>query len=224
MTAGLLLALQHADSAFPSGGFGFSNGIEGLFALGLPKGREGLQQVLIATLRHRWVSADRVALVQAYRAGADLDAICAIDRAIEAIILPEPLRVGSRRNGGALLATHGRMGTPGVADLRTLIDAGRAHGHLPVVQGMMWRARGMAEETAAAVSGYAAAAGLVTAAVRLGRIGAIEAQSALAAALPVVAEAAAETVSPDAEIESFTPWLDIAAARHSRTPLRLFAN
>lgn len=224
MSADLLIALQHADSAFPSGSFGFSNGIEGLFGLGLPKGRDGLQQVLIATLRHRWASADRVALVQAYRAGDDLDAICAIDRAVETTILPEPLRVGSRRNGGALLAAHARLETPGAAALRAAIEGGRACGHLPVVQGAMWRARGMAEETAVAVSGYAAAAGLITAAVRLGRIGAIEAQGVLAAALAAVAEAAAEPVPPDAEIESFTPWLDIAAARHARAPLRLFAN
>jgi urease accessory protein len=224
MTTDLLLALQHADSAFPSGSFGFSNGIEGLFGLGLPKGREGLQQVLIATLHHRWACADRVALVRAYRAGDDLGALCAVDRAVETTILPEPLRVGSRRNGGALLAAHGRMETPGAAALRTLIDAGRAYGHLSVVQGTMWRARGMTEQTAVAVSGYAAASGLVTAAVRLGHIGAIEAQRVLAATLAVVAEATAETVPPDAEIESFTPWLDLAAARHARASLRLFAN
>jgi urease accessory protein len=224
VTPDILIALQHADSAFPSGSFGFSNGIEGLFGLGLPKGRESLEQVLIATLRHRWASADRVALVRAFRAGDDLDAICAIDHGVETTILPEPLRVGSRRNGGALLAAHARLETLGAAALRAEIDAGRAYGHLPVVQGTMWRARGMSEQTAVAVSGYATAAGLTTAAIRLGRIGAIDAQGVLAAALAVVAEAAAEAVPSDAEIESFTPWLDIAAARHARAPLRLFAN
>ena len=224
MTPDILIALQHADSAFPSGSFGFSNGIEGLFGLGLPKGRESLQQVLIATLRHRWASADRVALVRAFRAGDDLSAICAIDHAVEITILPEPLRAGSRRNGGALLAAHARLETPGAAALREEIDAGRAYGHLPVVQGAMWRARGMSEQTAVAVSGYATAAGLTTAAVRLGRIGAIDAQGVLAAALAVVTEAAAEVVPSDAEIESFMPWLDIAAARHARAALRLFAN
>jgi urease accessory protein len=224
MTPDLLLALQHADSAFPSGSFGFSNGIEGLFGLGLPKGREGLQQVLNATLRHRWASADRVALVRAYRAGDDLDALCAVDRAVETTILPEPLRIGSRRNGGALLTAHARLQTPGVATLRALVDSGRAYGHLSVVQGAMWRARGMTEETAVAVSGYTAASGLVTAAVRLGHIGAIEAQRVLADALAVIAEAAAKPVASDSEIQSFTPWLDLAAARHTRAPLRLFAN
>lgn len=224
MNMDILVALQHADSAFPSGSFGFSNGLEGLFDLGLPKGRDGLQHVLVATLRNRWTTADRIALVRAYRAGADLEAIVSVDQAVEASILPEPLRVGSRRNGAALLAAHSRLETPGAADFRASIEAERAFGHLPVVQGMMWRACGMTEATAVAASGYAAAAGLVTAAVRLGRVGAIEAQGVLAIALRIVADAAGDPVRPDAEIESFTPWLDIAAARHARAPLRLFAN
>jgi urease accessory protein len=224
MNSDILVALQHADSVFPSGSFGFSNGIEGLFALGFPKGRDGLQCVLTAILRHRWATADRVALVRAFRAGGNLDTICAIDRTVESSIVPEPLRVGSRRNGGALLTTHVRLRTPGAAALRSEIDAGRAHAHLPVVQGMMWRACGMAEATAVAVSGYAAAAGLTAAAVRLGRIGAIEAQSVLAMSLETVAEFADQIVPQDAEIDSFTPWLEIAAARHTRAALKLFFN
>jgi urease accessory protein len=59
--------------------------------------------------------------------------------------------------------------------------------------------------------------------VRLGRIGAVEAQAALTDLLPVIADLSA-SVPPDAEIESFTPWVDIAAARHARAHLRLFAS
>jgi len=224
MTAELVLALQHGDSAFPSGSFGFSNGVEGLFALGLPPGRQGFERALVAALRHRWATADRVALALAYRAGDDLDAVAAVDAQVEASILPEPQRTGSRRNGAALLAAHTRLGTPLAATLRAEIDGGRACGHLPVVQGVMWRALGMSEHTAIAVAGYAAAAGAATAALRLGRIGAIDAQSVLAAALTVVVDVADVPVPAGAEVASFTPWLDIAAARHARAPMRLFAN
>jgi len=130
----LLLALQHADSAFPSGGFAFSSGIEGLAAVGAPLDRQGLTAAVIATIRHRWSSSDRVALVRAYQAGGDLARIGAIDLAVEAATLAEPLRTGSKRNGGALLAAHVRLATPGAAELRSAIDCGRALGHLPVVQ------------------------------------------------------------------------------------------
>lgn len=221
---GLLVALQQADSAFPSGSFAFSNGIEGLASLCGRFDRSQLATIVTAVLRHRWESADRVALVHAYRAGDDLGAIAAIDDALEAATLAEPLRTGSKRNGAALLAAHVRLATPGAARLRAHIDAGHAYGHLQVVQGFVWRALGLSEEFAVAVSGYTTAAGLVAAAVRLGRIGAIDAQAALASALAVIADTVKTPVAPDAAIESFTPWLDSATARHARASLRLFVN
>jgi urease accessory protein len=133
------------------------------------------------------------------------------------------LRSGSKRNGNALLAAHVRLGTQGAADFRSEIEAGNAHGHLPVVQGFAWRARGMSEADAILVSGYATVSGLIVAAVRLGRIGAVEAQAVLAALLPAIAELSTP-VPADAEIESFMPWVDIAASRQARAHLRLFAS
>jgi urease accessory protein len=226
---GLLTALQQADSAFPSGSFAFSNGIEGLVAnsktgVGARLDRNALAAIVTAVLRHRWESADRVALVQAHRAGDDFAAIAAVDEALEVSTLAEPLRTGSKRNGAALLAAHVRLATPGAAGLRAHIDAGQARGHLPVVQGFVWRALGLSEDLAVAVSGYTMAAGLVMAAVRLGRIGAIDAQAALASALAVMTELAQAPVAPDTAIASFMPWLDSAVARHARASLRLFVN
>jgi urease accessory protein len=65
---------------------------------------------------------------------------------------------------------------------------------------------------------------LVAAAVRLGQVGAIEAQAVLASAILVVADTAEQEIPRDLEIASFTPWLDIAAARQARAQVRLFAN
>ncbi len=219
----LLTVLQHADSAFPSGSFAFSNGIEGLAATNAPLDRAGLQNVVTMLLRHRWATSDRVALALAHRADGDLDRIAQVDHAVEAATLSEPLRTGSKRNGNALLAAHARLQTPGAADLRTLIGDGKAHGHLSVVQGFVWRARGMSEADAIAVSGYSTAAGLIAAAVRLGRIGAVEAQTVLASVLETIADLSAP-VAAGAEIESFMPWVDAAASRHARAHLRLFAS
>ena len=219
----LLTILQHADSAFPSGSFAFSNGIEGLAATNARLDRDGLHNIVAMFLRHRWATADRVAVVLAHRADRNLDRIGEIDEAVEAATLTEPLRSGSKRNGGALLAAHARLRTPGAVELRTRIERGEALGHLPIVQGFVWRARGISEADAIAVSGYSTAAGLITAAVRLGRIGAVEAQAVLAAQLATIA-GLSELVPPDAEIESFMPWVDAVAARHARAHLRLFAN
>ena len=54
-----LIALQQADSAFPSGSFAFSNGIEGLAALLDGLGGAELGHAVEAVLRHRWAGSDR---------------------------------------------------------------------------------------------------------------------------------------------------------------------
>jgi urease accessory protein len=219
----LLTALQHADSSFPSGSFAFSNGIEGLLAMKAPLDRRGLQDVVTLFLHHRWATSDRIAVVLTHRANDAFDRVADIDRVVEAATLSEPLRTGSKRNGNALLAAHVRLATPGTRQLQILIESGEVHGHLCVVQGFVWRASGLGEAAAVAISGYSTAAGLIAAAVRLGCLGAVEAQSVLAAVLATVAELSTP-IAPTAEIESFMPWVDAAASRHARAYLRLFAS
>ena len=112
--------------------------------------------------------------------------------------------------------------------MRAEVAAGRTPGHLPIAQGFVWRGCGLDEAGAVGASGYAAASSIVSAVVRLGSIGAVDAQASLAAALPVIAElAGAETErEPDGlpVFTSMTPWLDIAAIRQMRAEVRLFAN
>src|SRR5690606_7489995 len=131
----------------------------------------------------------------------------------------------SRRNGTALLTTHARIGTQGAKAYRALVREGKASGHLAVVQGFLWHALGLEEATAVAMGGYQAAASLATAAVRLGLIGAIEAQTFLAQALPIIAEISAAPVKDDEPIRSFTPLAEIAVALHASSGgQRLFSN
>lgn len=224
MTTGRLLALQHADTAFPSGAFAFSNGVEGLAALDPVLNAAGLRRAAEAVVRHRWAGSERVALAHAHRAGGDLAALARIDAALEAATPVEPMRHGSRRNGGALLAAHLRLGTPGAGALRAGIAEGRLLGHLSVLQGALWRALGLDEAACIEIAGYQTLAGLVAAAVRLGRIGAIEAQAVIAALLPVVAECAAAPVPDEPDLTAFAPLIEIAAMRHAHADVRLFAN
>jgi urease accessory protein len=224
----LLATIWQADTAFPSGSFAFSNGLEGAAALGETLDRASLTAILEAILRHRWATSDRLAVVRAFRAAGDLPTLAALDRSFDVAILNEPLRLGSRRNGAALLAAHRRLGTPSADGFQCEIAADRAFGHLPVAQGLLWQASGLDESSAVAASGYVTAAGIVAAAVRLGRIGAIDAQSVLARALPIIAEwAGGEAIAVSAGEPSFasmTPWIDIAASRHARADIRLFSN
>lgn len=220
----LLVALQHADSQFPSGGFAFSQGLEASALLEETLGGWDLAEFLLAQLRHRWAEADRVALIRAHRRGDDLASVVELDLEVEASTFMEALRAGSRRNGMALLTTHAHIGTPGATEYRALVRAGNGRGHLAVAQGLLWRAVGLDEATAAAMSGYQVAASLVTAAVRLGLSGAFEGQALLTEALPVIASICREPVAEDAPIRSFNPLAEIAVALHHGGGQRLFSN
>lgn len=217
-----LLAIWQADAAFPSGTFAFSNGLEGLAAIegGMTTVRLGF--VIEGALRRRWATADRVALLRAFDHARDLDTVAELDHEVEATTLSEAFRSGSRRNGAGLLAAHARLLTPGAAEWQARIHAGATPGHLATTQGVVWRGAELGRDGAVLASGYMVVSGFTTAAVRLGLIGAIAAQSVVRQLLPVVAELAAGDVPK--RIESFAPLLDIAAARHARGELRLFSN
>ncbi|PNG24884.1 urease accessory protein UreF [Methylocella silvestris] len=241
-----LLMMQNADAAFPSGGFAFSNGVEGLGALRRPLTGPDLTDALTASLRHRWAGADRVALIGAFRASDDHGALSRIDAAVEAATLAEPMRVGSKRNGRALLVTHTRLESPGAAALHKALSDGRLLGHLPVIQGALWCGLGLGEAEAVLISAYQAAASMATAAIRLGHIGAIDAQRSLSAALEVIADIVRQPmeqgVTPGSSknegctgvvprqspspviLTNFTPFIEIAAMRLAGADLRLFAN
>lgn len=222
--ASLLLALQHGDSQFPSGSFAFSQGLEASSQLAAALGPFDFEGFVTAQLRHRWAIADRPALARAHRLRDDPDKLAELDAEVDASTLVEGLRVGSRRNGVALLTTHARRGTAGAAAYRARIREGRALGHLCIVQGLVWGALGLDETTAVAISGYQVAASLAAAAVRLGLVGAIDAQEAISRSLPMVEAALDQEVGPDEPIRSFVPLAEIAVALHGSSGQRLFSN
>ncbi|MGL5167003.1 MAG: urease accessory protein UreF [Afipia sp.] len=220
----VLQAIWQADGTFPSGSFAFSYGIEGVIALRGNVDVAALTEMTEALLRQRWESCDRIAVVRAFRACGDLAAIAAVDRDVEASTFGATLRDGSRRNGGSFLASHARLGSDVALKLRQAVRTGECLGHIAVMQGAVWQGIGLDEDLVQLTSGYAVASGIVAAAVRLGAIGALEGQKALAGCLPLVEELALRPVSEDAELASFLPFLEVAAARHARADLRLFAN
>lgn len=220
----LLTAFQHADSQFPSGGFAFSQGLEAWSNHPDRLGELDLATFLDVQIRRRWAGSDRVALVRAHRLRGDLRRLAELDVEVEASTIPAGLRAGSRRNGNALLTAHSRIQTPGAREYRSVVQRGDAPGHLAVVQGLVWQALGVEEGVAVAISGYQAAASLTTAAVRLGLVGAIEAQMRLREALVAIDESTAQLVADGESLRSFAPLSDIAVTMHGSDGQRLFSN
>jgi len=218
----LLTALQHGDSAFPSGGFAFSWGLETLKTDGLVTGADGVQAFLLGQLARRWASSDRYFLDKACGSAGDIAALAALDAEVEAMALASELREGSRRAGRALLRAHAELATPGVPAYHAAVRDGRALGHLPVAQAVAWTGVGLAAADVAAVSAYTLAAGIAQAAIRLSLLGPLQAQGLLSQARREIASILAEPV-PDRP-HAFTPAAEIAVMRHEAGGARLFAN
>jgi len=220
----ILRAIWQADGTFPSGSFAFSYGVEGVVALRSKLDGTALAELTASIIRQRWMTCDRVALVQAFRATGNLDAIAGIDRNLEASTFGSTMRDGSRRNGGSFLASHARLGEDMALRLREAVRSGVCLGHIAVMQGAVWQAMGLEEMLAQLASAYSVASGVTAAAVRLGAIGALEGQKVLHGCLPLIETLVVQPVPEEAELSSFIPFLEIAAARHARADLRLFVN
>lgn len=211
-TEALLTALHLGDSGYPSGLFAFSWGLEVALADGQADPRR-LADWIAAELIGRWHPFDRVALAGGYRlAGADLEAWNAL---VDESLPAEPQRLQSIQAGAALMASAGRMGIV----LDPALDP--AATHAPVAHGQVLAQAGLELVPSLALSSAGMARGLASAAMRLGRVGAVAVQRDLRGLIPLIARLA--TV-PDAQDRpaSFSPLSDIALMR----PLegRLFVN
>ncbi len=219
-----LALLQFGDSFFPSGAVSFSWGLETLCGDGRVGSPAEVSAFLQGQLAQRWASCDRPALAAAYRAGEDLAAVGEVDRLLEAQTLASELREGSRRSGGALLAVHEKLGTPGAGPYRARVRAGDSPGHAAPVQGLLGRGAGLTLPACETLSAHTLAVGLLGAAIRLGVIGHLDAQRALQEARSPLSEILARPAPGLDSMSAFTPEAEIAAMRHETAEARLFSN
>ena len=219
----LLAALQHGDSFFPSGATSYSWGLETLSAAGRVADADDLADFIGGQIAGRWSSCDRAVVVAAHRAGGDLDEVERIDRLLDAQTLAREMREGSRNVGRALLKVHAGLGTARAADYQDRVRAG-APGHATAMQGFLWRAAGIGEADAETMSAQSLATGFVSAAVRLGVIGHLDAQRTLGALAEVISTVLAGPAPGIDEIGAFAPEAEIAILRHEAEGTRLFGN
>lgn len=220
----LLGALQFADSFFPSGSVAFSWGLETLRADGEIVSSAQIAQFLQVQLVHRWAPFDAPVLVAAARADGKPGRLAQLDDLVEAMSLATELREGSRRAGASLLRVHAGLGTTGAEAYRQEIAQHRARGHLPVVQGFVWKACGLSEEACRAVSAHTLCTGIVGAALRLGMIGHLDAQKILLQVRPVMEGLLSQPAGAVDALHAYTPHAEIAVMRHEVQDSRLFAN
>jgi urease accessory protein len=228
----LLSLLQLSDSAFPSGRYTLSYGLEALVQSGhltVPAERSALIRLLGDSIRLGAAPSDGVALVCAHRAvveaGANLELLGDVDARLTAVKLPREVREASTRTGRALLATAiAAIGGHALRDYAERVRHGGSVGNHAVVVGLLSASVGVPCLDAVVGELYAFSSSWVGAAVRLGLVDHRGAQALLHRARPVIAAAALDVIDRDvSQISSRTPFLDVMAMRHEQAELRLFA-
>ncbi len=220
----ILTILQFGDSFFPSGAVSFSWGIEMLKEDNVITSISDIDKFLENQLINKWASFERVALAHTYLNADKIDEVVAIDNLVESMTVANELRDGSKRLGTALLATHIKLNTPCAHAYQQLILDRSAHGHLPIVQGLMSKSIGQSQSSALLISAYTFCVAILGAAIRLGFIGHIDCQNSLSKFRHLIAELTTQSLPSLDSIHAFTPYADIASMRHENANTRLFAN
>ncbi|MBU8824232.1 urease accessory protein UreF [Mycolicibacterium goodii] len=215
----LLAGIRFGDSAFPSGGFAFSSGLEGACRDGLVRDERDAAAFAAEQLTCRWHRGDRVLLRMAWAVDDPVD----VDALAEAVATMSVLREASRRAGAATLSTFAAIveGVDNLTRYRIRVLAGDAPGHLPVAQAISFQAAGLTLPTAEAVAAWQVVSGITGAALRLGICGHLGAQRILGdLTAPMLNVLNRE---PPTVPATFTAYADIAAQRR-RDGARLFAS
>jgi len=222
----LLAVLQLADGLFPAGGFAHSLGLETYVDEGRVVDRAGVEAFLRAHLEGSAGPADAVAVAWAAGRAAvgDLTGCLDVDARLDAMKWVPEFRAASRQLGHQTARVGAALGAdPFLGALEAAVREDRTPGHHAAVFGAVAGRQGAGPEPAAAAFLYTTAAALATAALRLLRLGQLDAQRVLAAVRPLVARLArAAAARRPRDMWSFTPGLELAGVRHAALEARLF--
>jgi urease accessory protein len=212
------LTWQVVDSAFPTGGFAHSCGLESAWQQGEVEDLDALRRFLHASVLQAGYAALPL-LNSAYR---HPDRLVALDELSDVFLVNAVANRASRIQGRALVATAARIWPSGAMDeLGTL--ARTICAHVAPLSGATFRVLGLPLETAQRVALFGAARAVLTAAVRLGIAGGFEAQRMQHASTSWLEEVAQRCGSLTADdLAQTAPVIDILQAGHDRLYSRLF--
>jgi urease accessory protein len=211
--------LQLADSAFPTGGFAHSAGLEAAVQAREVTSAEGLRRFLRDALWQAGCSA--LPLVRA--AHEDPAALPALDRRADAFLVNHVANRASRTQGRALLATAARIFPTELRPIQERVGQGGLLLHLAPISGAVFRGLGLSAGEALRLFLWTVARGVVSAAVRLNLVGTHEAQMQQAKLAGTFEEVLAACAALDPEALAQTaPVADLLSAAHDRLYSRLF--
>jgi urease accessory protein len=209
---------QLADSAFPTGGFAHSGGLEAAVQLRRVDGVAGLAAFVEESL---W-QAGTFSLPFVVAGLERPEDLVDLDARYDAALPGHVANAASRTQGRAFLRVAAQL-SPGVAQLASVAADAAFHHHLAPVFGATLRCLDGTAGEACPLFLFCVARGILSAGVRLGLVGPLEAQRLLAAtsrtAADVVKSVNGRTV---ADAAATFPLLDLLQSHQHRLYSRLF--
>ena len=224
---GSMRLLQFGDSMLPVGGFSFSNGLESAIQMGVVRDVSTLQS-FVETAVFQSSSADGIAILISHRAALEhrIDDVVHADRTLFNRKMNEEMRTMSVRLGRKLAEICGRV-TPGTLmdSWLSAIKSQETPGTYPIGIGILFAAQGLSEAEALAVHRYGVAATILGASLRLMRVDHFDTQTILYN-INTMAGADYERCSKASldDMATFSPVLDVLAAVHVQSHIRMFMN
>ncbi len=222
----LLPLMAWLSPAFPVGGYTYSHGLEWAVESGLVRDRATTQEWIIGVLTSGAAQSDADQLRETWQAVRAHDTV-RFDRAVEwaAVLRGTPeLALESNQQGQSFLAT--------IAATWPLNDLAAWHNRItearrpiayPVAVGLVTALHGVPLALTVGAFLHAAAASLVSAAVRLIPLGQTDGQRVQAGLLPVITHGVTACLArPWEDLGSASPMVDLCSMAHETQYTRLF--
>lgn len=227
MLASALVTWQLADTAFPSGSYTLSHGLEGYAQTGAIDAA-ALPALLRDLLLHAIGPADATALALALGGSRadDWERVREADERLHASKLTREPRQASLRIGRQLLSVCGEVfPSPQLTRLDELVRARRSPGTQAVVTGVVYAGMGVPQEEAVAADLFAFTTSFAGAALRLRLADHRSAQALVRGAAAPIAQATRAALRGGLEdVGGCAPLADVMSANHELAGARLFAS
>ena len=220
----IALWVQLHDSAFPAGRMVHSHGLEEWLAQRPDADAEAIETAVCGYLLNGYATLDATVTAAAWRDWQSAQSLGELDELMASYKLFDNARTASVSAGRQLSATACDIGIAAQHPYLRAVLAGSTPGHAAVVDGVVQAYLGVTEQLAVLGSLRSLMASMLSAAVRLGRLGPLQSQRIQLRTAATMTQAAASACErPLSELSSLSPTLEISGMCHEERTSRLFA-